>query len=104
MGKHRTHYRLWTLLTVGAWGGLLAVDNWATRRVLRGLGVRLIPDRPGGFLVIDVCNALCMVLPAAGVGGLAQALAVVRGVCLSGRPAPAQAGNYDDALPSPTID
>jgi len=101
MRKHRTDYRLWALLTVGVWGGLLAVDYWATGHVFGGQLVQLIPNRPGGILVIDVCNVLCMVVPAAGVGWLAQALAVVCGVRLSDRPAPAQAADYDDAPPSP---
>jgi hypothetical protein len=102
MRRYQTDYRLWALLTAGAWGGLLAADYWATGHVFGGQPARLIPGRPDGILVIDVCNALCMVIPAAAVGWLAHARAVVCGVRLSDHQAPPLAADYDDAPPPPS--
>jgi len=88
MGRHRTDYRLWALLTAGVWSAAVAVDYLAADHVFGGRLARLIPDRPADTLVIDVCNALCLSIPAAAVGWLAQAVAVLCGVHLSDRPTP----------------
>src|SRR5262245_9894353 len=96
MQRHRTDYWLWGLLSVGMRVAFVAVDYWVGDHIFGGRLARLLPDRPAGTLTIDVCNALCMVVPAAAVGWLVQALAVLCGVRLTDRAAPPQTTDYDD--------